>query len=449
MRISRFVRLALLSIAFGPALGTAQAQQDVSGIWAGTLEVAPDTTLSIHFVLSRAADGSYSAVVTSPDTGAIKDVPASSVAFDANRLTLTVDELSGSYAGTWENGGFSGEWQQQGSTLPLRLEPYSAPVLSQAAMDLLAGSWVGTIQGPAGSASIVYRFEFDESGDFVGYLDSPEEGARGIAIENIRFEDGRLSLRIPRAFVDYSGAVAGDRIEGTWSQAGREVAVAFTRGEYQMPEAKLSAEAIERLTGSWVGKMDSPAGTLTMVFRFERNDAGAFVGFLDSPDQGARGIPMTEIEVMGNDLRLVIPGVRGEYTATLSDGRMDGSFKQGPLDRPLTLEPGAYTPARTPLDLSAAAMSELGGAWRGRLGPNDIVVRFETADDGTYVGLFDVPAGGVNGLSLTSASLDNGQVEFAIAPLRVEYKATLAGGAMTGQWQQGPGNVVPVSLTRD
>jgi hypothetical protein len=183
--------------------------------------------------------------------------------------------------------------------------------------------------------------------------------------------------------------------------------------------------------------------------RFERNDANAFVGFVDSPDQGIRGMPITEIAADGDHLRLRIPALRGEYTATLAEGRIEGTLKQGVQERPLTLEPGTYEPTRTPLELSAAAQQQLAGAWRGRLGPVDIVIRFEAGDDGAYFGSFNAPAQGVSGLSLSSASLEGTELTFAIAPLRVEYAATLAGNELSGRWQQGPGNVVPLTLTRD
>jgi hypothetical protein len=444
MKTPRFVPLILLAAAFG-----ASAQpQDISGTWAGALSVAPDASLDIHFVLSRSTDGGYSAVVTSPDTGAIKDVPASSVGFESGRLTLTVDALNGAYEGTFENGGFTGEWRQEGQALPLRLEPYAAPVLSQAAQDLLSGSWVGTITGPGGSVTIVYRFEIDDAGRFVGYLDSPDEGARGIAMDDIRFDDGRLSLRIPRAQVEYSATISGDEMSGTWKQLTAEVPLSLNRGAYELPETNLSADAMARLEGSWLGTIESPAGPLATVFRFETNDAGDFVGFFEHPEQGLRGRPITEIALDGEALRLRVPALGAEYTGTLAGGRMQGSLIQGPQTRALSLEPGTFTPTRTPLELSTAAMERLAGVWRGRLGPVEVLLRFETADGVAY-GSLAVPAQGVDGLSVTSATLAADELTLGIAPLRVELTATLTGDELAGRWQQGPGNVVPVTFTRD
>src|SRR5690606_36021298 len=119
--------LALVSIAAAQA---SLAQPDISGIWTGTLAAAPNTTLEVHFALTRAPDGSYSAVLSSPTPNAIPSTPATSARFADNRLVITVDRLSGRYEGTYENGRFSGNWYQQGTSIPLALAPLAERTLS-------------------------------------------------------------------------------------------------------------------------------------------------------------------------------------------------------------------------------------------------------------------------------------------------------------------------------
>lgn len=450
MKVSHIVAIALLAVLSGTVLSeTARAQEDVSGTWAGKLAVSADTSLNIQFVLTRAPDGAYSAVVTSPDAGGIKNVAASSVRYVGNELELTVEELNGAYRGVLEDGGFNGEWRQEGSAIPLRLTPYEKPELSQAARDALTGSWVGRIEGPAGSVTLVYRFETNPAGEFVGYLDSPDQGARGVPLEGIEFSDGEVHFTIPRARADYSATVGADEMTGTWKQVTAEVPLTMKRGEYAPPESGLSDAAKQALAGSWVGTLESPGGPLNVVYRFESNADGRFVGFFDSPDQGVRGLPITEIELADEALRLTIPGVRAEYSATFAAGRMDGTFKQGPNERALAMSPGSYTPTAKPLDLSAEAQEQLAGSWRGRLGPTEVVVRFQTNDGGAYVGLFSVPAQGVMDLPVSSANLADGRFTLSIAPLQVTYTADFAGTEMSGRWQQGPGANIELSLKHE
>ncbi len=441
-----FVAVAALLAACAFA---ASAQQDVSGTWAGELAVAPGTTLKIHFVLTRAAGGGYSAVVTSPDQGGIKDIAADEVGFDAGRLTLTVEELGGAYAGRFEDGGFTGEWRQEGTTLPLRLTPYEKAVLAEAAKQTLAGSWVGKVTGPAGSVTIVYRFETNDAGEFVGYLDSVDEGARGIRMQNITLDGGQLRLEIPQARVEYTATLAGEEMQGTWKQLNQQVPVTMRRGEYEPPEAAVSDAVKQQLAGSWIGTLDGPTtDPFPVVLRFESSAEGRFMAYFDSPEQAVRALPVTELQLAGGELTLRVPVLAGRYTGTFAGERIEGTWTQGASTLPLTLTRGVYTPTVRALDLSSEVMAQLSGAWRGRLGPQEIVVRFATNDDGVQVGSFEIPSQD-RSLAVTEASVTNGSLTLAVGAAGMQYTAELSGGTATGQWRLGPGNVLPVTLTRD
>ena len=244
--------LILLSGAAGPAL----AQEDISGTWSGKLPVSPDQTLEIHFVLTRAADGSYSAVLTSPDQGGIQDIAATSASFDGNRLMLSVDALSGSYDGVLADGRITGNWSQPGSEIPLELVPYVASVLSDADKDRLRGSWVGELAPPGQTLAIVFRFQDNEDGEFVGLLDSPDQGAKDIATANIRIEGDQLKFAIPRIGGEYTGTLSGDSIEGTFRQ-GQALPLNMQRGEYTARGLELPPDVIERIEGPWHGRVQN------------------------------------------------------------------------------------------------------------------------------------------------------------------------------------------------
>ena len=125
--------------------GSLFAQTDLTGTWQGKLAIDQKTTMAIQFILTRQADGSYKAVVNSPESGAIKNVPASAVKLAGGKLTIDVASLSGSYAGTVGKGTITGEWKQPGSTLPLVLTPYKKPEVRE--LQALAGRVVWQIDG--------------------------------------------------------------------------------------------------------------------------------------------------------------------------------------------------------------------------------------------------------------------------------------------------------------
>jgi hypothetical protein len=60
---------------------------------------------------------------------------------------------------------------------------------------------------------------------------------------------------------------------------------------------------------------------------------------MDSPDQGAKGIPVTTVTRNGSSLKLEVKGVGGVYEGTLDAAltKIDGTWKQGGGSMPLVL----------------------------------------------------------------------------------------------------------------
>ena len=99
--------LALLVTLF--MSGAAVAQQaaptsELAGTWQGKLQIDPKTSMTIQFVFAKKPDGTYSAVLNSPDNGNINNLAADSVSWKAGTLSLQVPSLSGSFAGTLAGG---------------------------------------------------------------------------------------------------------------------------------------------------------------------------------------------------------------------------------------------------------------------------------------------------------------------------------------------------------
>jgi hypothetical protein len=238
-------------------------------------------------------------------------------------------------------------------------------------------------------------------------------------------------------------------MDGTFTQLGMPLELDMRRGQYQPRGMELSQAVIDRLEGSWVGRVQNAAGgAVAIVFRFEATADGGLAAFLDSPEQGATGIPITEVALEGDSLSLEVPAAQASFSATLSADAMAGTWAQGNMSQPVTMTRGVYTPTVAALDLSDAAMAQLEGTWRGTMGPLELIVRIETTADGSKVAFLDVPAQGASGLAIAAVELAGDQVTLGIAPLGATFTGTLAGATMTGQWQQGQANN-PLTLTRD
>jgi hypothetical protein len=335
---------ALILTALLSGTSSAAAPPELTGVWEGKLAVDPKTSLKVQFTFTKAANGSYTAVLNSPDNPDLKNTPVSGVTWDGSSLKLQVPTLSGSYAGTLKNGKVSGQWTQPGGALALELAPFQKPVLDKAATETLAGTWTGPLKAPGGELTFVLRFTIKE-GMLGGTLAVPEQGAREIPMAGVEFSNNKLSFKIPQVSGDFSATLANGVLNGTWTQGGAGMPVTLKKGDYKPKVAalKLSAESFVALKGKWQGKLEVPnaqTGKTTqmpMVLRFETNDKGEYLGYVDSPSQGA--IPVTEASLTGGKLAVKIDGVKGEFAGTLSGNTLTGEWAQpaAGFKAPLTL----------------------------------------------------------------------------------------------------------------
>ena len=91
------------------------------------------------------------------------------------------------------------------------------------------------------------------------------------------------------------------------------------------------------ISGQWYGTLKIQGTQLRIVFNLAQTDT-VYSATMDSPDQGAFGIPMTSATFEDKLLKLEIPSATIQYTGTLEeDHTVVGTFKQGGLEIPLDL----------------------------------------------------------------------------------------------------------------
>lgn len=93
------------------------------------------------------------------------------------------------------------------------------------------------------------------------------------------------------------------------------------------------------LVGSWSGKLKAGVASLTIVLHLEQADGYVTVS-LDSPDQGAKGIPASMEFLSDDSLAIKMEQLNATYRARLKDGKLDGTFSQMSMSFPLVLERG-------------------------------------------------------------------------------------------------------------
>lgn len=90
------------------------------------------------------------------------------------------------------------------------------------------------------------------------------------------------------------------------------------------------------ITGQWNGLLEVQGIKLRLVFNVNKTD-GEYTSTMDSPDQGAKDIPVTTTTFEGPKIKFEIKKIGAEYTGELKEDEIIGTFKQAGQEFPLNL----------------------------------------------------------------------------------------------------------------
>jgi len=93
----------------------------------------------------------------------------------------------------------------------------------------------------------------------------------------------------------------------------------------------VNAQQID-LSGIWSGKLSFPNTIkLTIVFHFAKDNSGNYTAIMDSPDQGAKGIPTESVTIKEDSILIKVPAIAGSFEGKIFTDSMkiDGKWKQG------------------------------------------------------------------------------------------------------------------------
>lgn len=94
----------------------------------------------------------------------------------------------------------------------------------------------------------------------------------------------------------------------------------------------------QNITGTWYGILHVQGTQLHLIFHVNKNAEG-YSSTMDSPDQGANGIPVDKTSVTGNMLNIEMSRLAIHYTGTYlpDSNQINGTFTQGAVSFPLVL----------------------------------------------------------------------------------------------------------------
>lgn len=101
------------------------------------------------------------------------------------------------------------------------------------------------------------------------------------------------------------------------------------------------AKAQTKVNGTWEGKLSVGPNTLRLVVHI-KGEAGAYSATLDSPDQGAKGIPVSSVQQAGDSLHLEVAAARAKLSGRLlNDSTLSGQWQQGGAAFPIEMKKSA------------------------------------------------------------------------------------------------------------
>ena len=203
----------------------------------------------------------------------------------------------------------------------------------------ITGDWIGTLNARGAELRLALHITKAPDGTLKATLDSIDQGANGIPVDSVSFKDSKLSLGIDAVHGTYEGTVSADgkTISGTWTQA-TPLPLEFKRGVAPVKAEPKPAKPSD-IDGTWQGTLDLSVAKLRVVFHIV-NTADGLTATLDSPDQGASGIPTSSVKRDGAKLTIEIKSIGGTFEGKIAGdlSTIDGTFTQMGGAHPLTLK---------------------------------------------------------------------------------------------------------------
>ncbi|MGA2856119.1 MAG: alpha/beta fold hydrolase [Candidatus Sulfotelmatobacter sp.] len=203
----------------------------------------------------------------------------------------------------------------------------------------IAGDWQGTLNADGAQLRLVLHLTKAADGSLTATLDSVDQGADGIPVNSVTLKDSKLSLEVTAVHGTYEGKVAadGNTISGTWTQ-GQSLPLDFKRGTAPVKTEHKPAKPSD-IDGTWMGTLETGAVKLRVVFHLVNTEDG-LIATMDSPDQGAKGLPTASVTRDGASLKIEAKGIGGVFEGKIAAdlSSIDGKWTQMGNTMPLVLK---------------------------------------------------------------------------------------------------------------
>ncbi len=332
---------------------TTAALATMRGDWEGTLDI---NNVQLRLVLKIfKTNDAYQVTLDSVDQGA-KDIPVPKVSGAGRSLRFMMPALDIDYRATLNPDGteLSGMFKQFKKSAALTLTRTDQPdavtsltadqVVPSQSSDL-QGAWQGVLMVRGTALHLNLRIAETSSGTFQAEMDSVDQGAMNMPVTSLTYSKPEVHFVMTAIDGDFVGNLNGadNRISGTWKQMGQKWPLTFERAQTNALAAAdeqkdYGTGASDQIRGHWKGILTIGSVQMHIVFHIALMPDGSYTATLDSPDQGATGVPATTADCNFPDVKLTWKAIGGVFTGKMSNNKISGTWKQGKLSLPLDLQ---------------------------------------------------------------------------------------------------------------
>jgi uncharacterized protein len=197
--------------------------------------------------------------------------------------------------------------------------------------------------------------------------------------------------------------------------------------------------AITTLATDWSGVLEAGKTQLKLGVHFKLDSKGKWTGTMDSPDQGAFGIPMDSVSLEGNKLEFEIKRVQAKFAGNVSVdlASIEGNWTQGiSVKVKMQIDKNYKRPMIMVKDTFE-------GDWNGSISVGKsslaMILHFRQDASGKWMGSMDSPDQGAFGISIDKITVEGKKISGEIKSASSSFIATLSEDAqeLTGTWTQG------------
>ena len=158
----------------------------------------------------------------------------------------------------------------------------------------ITGDWKGALNVQEGvNLELIFHI-VEKDGAYSATLDVPMQGAAGIDIETVKFENSEITLSSSLLHLSYKGKLAGDSIEGTYEQAGMSLPLVLSKFKSKLPgDASLpsSEEELKKLAAYDKGDFKYKVEDYFVrpkASNFQISPDGKYMSYMEKEDGGTK-----------------------------------------------------------------------------------------------------------------------------------------------------------------